>query len=331
VAHSMGWTIVLVAFLIAFLIGTAGAGYCKFFADCHIRGPQGLEDLEGVGGGEMQLPTGFRVVTVANGLHFPTDFAFLPGGRVAIAEKDGLIRLVKDRRLMTKPLLDIRQRVNSSHFRGLIDVTVDPDFGRRPFLYVIYTARGSDPHSADPTSVRVSRFRVEGDVADPASERVLLGGAGGSGRSCLGLTTDSDCIPAELDHIGADIAFAPDGTLFIATGDGGGHPPPDDIAFLSQNIDSLAGKILHVDRSGNGEKPVPHRTRSRDGAHAGGRGRRRECRGGDQSRDTRGRLRVAMSRGTCSVPALQVEFTLRELLLDTSGEREASVDRTAAS
>jgi glucose/arabinose dehydrogenase len=51
---------------------------------------------------------------------------------------------------------------------------------------------------------------------------------------------------------GADFVFAPDGTLFVSTGFGGGEEHVEPSAFLSENRESLAGKVLHVDRDGRG-------------------------------------------------------------------------------
>jgi glucose/arabinose dehydrogenase len=242
------------ASIVVLLLGVGGGGavYCKFYADCHLRGPQGLNDYVGTGGGAMHLPEGFRASTVVSNLHFPTDFAFFPDGRIGISEKDGLVRLSKKGRLLRRPLLDLRTKLNTHAFRGLLEVAVDPDFSRHPFVYVVYVLRGPGTASSKPTSIRVSRFRVQGDVAVPSSEYVLLGRDGGAGRSCLSLPRGADCLPAELDHNGADITFASDGSLYVSTGDGGGFEHVEQIAFHAQDLDSLGGKILHVDRDGNG-------------------------------------------------------------------------------
>ncbi len=66
-----------------------------------------------------------------------------------------------------------------------------------------------------------------------------------------------DSIPSEVDHIGADIAFAPDGTLFVSTGDGGGEEHVEPTAFRAQSIDALGGKVLHVTRDGAGLESNP--------------------------------------------------------------------------
>ncbi len=50
--------------------------------------------------------------------------------------------------------------------------------------------------------------------------------------------------PVEANHNGGQLAFGPDGALYVSTGDGGGQGDPGDDA---QNPNSLLGKILRVD------------------------------------------------------------------------------------
>src|SRR6185295_10178081 len=84
-------------------------------------------------------PPGFSHTVVASSLDNPTSFAFFPDGRIAIAYKVGIVRLVKDAQLQPTPLVDIRDRVNDYWDRGLIGITVDPDFGDHPYIYLFYS------------------------------------------------------------------------------------------------------------------------------------------------------------------------------------------------
>lgn len=251
------WPLIVLGVAIVVLLGGGGvAGVCKLYVDCrtgnlfHQPGPVNVSQYNGKGAGAMGLPSDLQVQVFAKGFRYPTDAAFLPDGRLLVAAKDGLITVVSKDGTTSAPFLDLRARVNSMIFRGIVDVTVDPDFGAHPFLYVIYTAIGSGPKSTAPTVIRISRFTVGKDGADPASERVIVGTAGTT--SCLAVPRTADCLPSEVDHDGADIAFAPDGTLFISTGDGGGEEKVEKVAFLAQDPDTLGGKVLHVDRDGRG-------------------------------------------------------------------------------
>ena len=167
-----------------------------------------------------------------------------------------MLRLVEDGRVAARPLLDLRAKVNTWFFRGMTNVAVDPDFPSRPYVYVSYAVRESTGRAARaPTSVRVSRFRVRGDRADPESEAILVGKA--NQRPCNELPRGADCLRAVGDHIGTDIVFAPDGTLFVSTGDGSGIYADQAKgielpSLLALDPDFLSGKVLHIDRQGRG-------------------------------------------------------------------------------
>ena len=266
--RSLGWKAFVLASLAILFVGAGtGAAVCKFTdAACGINpivddGPEPteLEDFEDRGIGEMGLDDGLMVSIVASNLRFPTDFDFLPDGRILVAEKNGLVRIVDDGKLARKPLLDLRGRINRNFFRGIVNVTVDPEFPAKPFVYVAYAVRGpKGPDSDEPITARVSRFSVKGDAAVMASEKVLLGSEKPARGSCRRLKRGADCLPAEEYHIGSDMVFTPEGTILISTGDGGGQEYVEPLAFLAQDPDTLGGKILHVDREGRGVPGNPY-------------------------------------------------------------------------
>ena len=90
------------------------------------------------GHAEASLPSGFQQEKVVGGLEAPTAFAFLPDGRVLVAEQSGVIRLVKDGALLEDPFLDISDRVNDFRERGLLGLAVDPEFDANGFVYLLY-------------------------------------------------------------------------------------------------------------------------------------------------------------------------------------------------
>src|SRR5262245_4691539 len=135
------WALAVVAAGALLLVGAAGAG-CKTGIDCRaILGlpsdssdpPPVVSDVGAVFGG------GLVDEVVARGLVEPTDFAFLPDGRILVSEKRGLVRLVTDGRVVPTPVLDLRSEVSTANTRGLVTVQVDPDFPERPYLYVLWT------------------------------------------------------------------------------------------------------------------------------------------------------------------------------------------------
>lgn len=239
-------------------IGGTGAAACKLLLNCGIGHPQRYDEgyLKGLDEGPpTRLPPGFTNEVVAGGLTFPTDLTFLPDGRMLVAEKDGLIRVVKDGHLLATPFIDISNRVDTDGYRGLIAVQADPAFATNGYVYLLYTRQPSGP-AHGPTTDRLVRVTAQGDTALPASERVVLGKLGNG--SCLSLPPGSDCIPADHEHVGGDIAFAKDGTMFVSTGDGGGGPDAVEPTVLrAQDVDFLSGKILHLTRDGKGVPSNP--------------------------------------------------------------------------
>jgi glucose/arabinose dehydrogenase len=96
---------------------------------------------------------------------------------------------------------------------------------------------------------------IHGDRADPSSETIVAGRS--TGRGCSGRRSVADCIPADVVHIGADIVLTEDGLMYLSTGDGSAGDLEKQ-AQRAQSVDSLAGKILRVDRSGRGVPGNPY-------------------------------------------------------------------------
>lgn len=256
------WQLVVLGVLAVGLVGGAGAaGTCKLVVNCHLHSINSLQneivEYQGRHANLTGLPRNLEVTTVARGFSYPTDFDFLPDGRIVIVERDGTIRSVPgnggpDR----QPFLDLKSGLATKFFRGILGFKVDPQFASHPFVYVAYTPKLAGEKPTGPTIVRISRFRVVKDRADPSSERVIVGDD--DTRPCEDQPPSANCLTSSLDVDGADFVFAADGTLFVSTGFGGGEEHVEPSAFLSQDRGSLSGKILHVDRFGRGLPDNPY-------------------------------------------------------------------------
>ncbi len=176
--------------------------------------------------GGMTLPEGFQVEIVATGLTGATALETLSDGRVLICEQTGALRVVKEGKLLPEPVLTVA--VDSYWERGLIGVTVDPGFPRSPFVYVCYVAKTPYPHH------RISRFLMRGDVADPASEMVLLEG---DDQTKLG-----GHVPA--GHQGGGLHFGTDGKLYVGIGEQTAGKP-------AQDLGTFQGKLLRINPDGS--------------------------------------------------------------------------------
>lgn len=218
------------------------------------------------------LPPGFAEEQLVEGLGAPTAFALSPDGRIFIALKPGRVKVIRNGELQGGAWLDLSGETNHYADRGMMGLALHPDFPNTPYVYVAYAwepgeAAGSDPSGA--RSARVVRFTA--DPKDPnkhlnGSGLVLLG-AGGTVEamgdldrgdrapfSCMGVDGNApvrDCLPVDgPSHTVDNLAFGPDGKLYISVGDGTLQP---ELNVRAQNLDSLAGKILRVDpATGNG-------------------------------------------------------------------------------
>jgi glucose/arabinose dehydrogenase len=138
-------------------------------------------------------------------------------GRLLRAHVDG------DRWTMDdEPVLDLTSRIESGgNEQGLLGVAVSPDGSM-----LILDGTFKDGGGGRAVS-RIVRWTLDDGVPDPASETVLL----------------SQPQP-HANHNGGQVAFGPDGFLYIGFGDGGSQDDPDG---NGQRLDTLLGKLLRID------------------------------------------------------------------------------------
>ena len=197
------------------------------------------------------LPSGFTQSIVANNFVSPTQVAFLPDGRMLVAEKSGAVRLIKNGAVQSTYFIDIRDRVNDYWDHGLLGIAVDPNFTMNNYVYLLYTFEDNPTNYNATKTARLTRVTANGDVASPFSEVVLLGKT--TGASCNNFPVGTDCLASDgVTHSIGTIRFATDGTIYLTVGDGANFNTVDQNAYRSQNLDLLAGKLLHIDNNGRG-------------------------------------------------------------------------------
>ncbi|MFS8084291.1 MAG: PQQ-dependent sugar dehydrogenase [Acidobacteriota bacterium] len=169
----------------------------------------------------VDLPNGFAQTQMASGLSGPTAMEFAPDGRLFVALEGGQVRVIKNGLLLPAPFVTVN--VDSSGERGLLGITVDPNFTTNHFVYLYYTT------ATFPARNRVTRFTADGDVALSNSETVILE---------LDILSGGGTV-----HNGGAIHFGPDGTLYIAVGD-------DANGSNAQTLNNQFGKMLRVNADG---------------------------------------------------------------------------------
>lgn len=166
-----------------------------------------------------QLPAGFVQRQIARNLN-PTTLTFAPNGQLFVVGKDGKIfEIIKDV-LAPDPFMVV-PNVDTYNERGLSGLCFHPDFPRTPYFYVYYTVKGADHN-------RLSRFRMNGSVADPKSETILF---------------DFDPLVGTIHNAGV-LRFGTDRKLYVSLGDGSN-------AAMAQSLNSYLGKILRMNEDGS--------------------------------------------------------------------------------
>jgi aldose sugar dehydrogenase len=162
----------------------------------------------------------FDVVTVTRDLTKPWGLAFLPDGKMLVTERSGALRLIDQDGSMSAPVSGLPD-VDARGQGGLLDVAVGPG----GWVYWTY----AEPREGG-NGTAVARGRLVGTTMTDAE--VIWR---------MRPTLDSD------KYFGSRLAFGPDGTLFITTGERSilaGR-------MQAQNLDSDFGKVIRINRDGS--------------------------------------------------------------------------------
>ncbi|MCE7876625.1 MAG: hypothetical protein DYH14_04685 [Betaproteobacteria bacterium PRO3] len=183
----------------------------------------------------LAQPQPLPLVQVAAGLASPIDITHAGdgSGRLFIAQRDGIVRILRDGALAASPFIDLRAVVIAGDERGLLGIAFHPRFASTRLFYVNYTRK------PDGASV-IARYLVPPetpDRADPGSASVLL-------------VIDQPY----ANHNGGGLRFGPDGLLYIGMGDGGAGNDPQNRA---QDPGSLLGKMLRIDVDAGAPYAIP--------------------------------------------------------------------------
>jgi len=160
---------------------------------------------------------------VAEGLKVPWEIKFLPDGEMLVTERPGnLVRIGEEKKTIKV------EGVESRGEGGLLGLALHPDFEQNQFIYLYFTSGINGM-----TENKVERYRLNLKENVLEDRKVIV-----------------ERIPGGLFHNGGRIEFGPDGYLYITTGD-------VRLPVHSQNVESLAGKILRVDAEGRIVKGNP--------------------------------------------------------------------------
>ena len=180
---------------------------------------------QGVAQPAAAKPVTPRTVILNSSLKSPWGLAFLPDGRMLVTQKAGSILLLDAQGERTIATLAVPPVVFRNQ-GGLLDVAVDPDFARDPWIYWTYTEAGSGAEEAL-SGTALARGRLIGnalqDIQVIYRQAPKTTGAG---------------------HFGARIVFRPDKTMFVTLGERQKLDP-------AQDLDGTLGKVIRLNRDGS--------------------------------------------------------------------------------
>jgi uncharacterized repeat protein (TIGR03806 family) len=182
--------------------------------------------------GPVQLTRAFPNLSFAG----PVAMLQAPGDatRWFVVEQAGVVRVFANDEAATSSdlFVDVRQRVTAGGELGLLGMAFHPGWPGTREVFLSYTAPAA---GSKPLRSVISRFRtLAGGTAqlDPDSEEILL-----------------EVAQPYTNHNGGNIAFGPDGHLYLGLGDGGSGGDPQNRA---QNLQTLLGKFVRIDVDGTG-------------------------------------------------------------------------------
>jgi glucose/arabinose dehydrogenase len=175
----------------------------------------------------------FVLQEFATGLTAPVEITNANDSRLFVVQQNGIIKIIQPNgTINAADFLNISSKITYGGERGLLGLAFHPQYATNGYFFVYYNNTAGN--------IVVARYSVSTtnqNVADINSEKIILN------------------IPKPFDnHNGGSIKFAPDGNLWIVTGDGGSGGDPNN---NGQNKNSLLGKMLRIDINSTGPYNIP--------------------------------------------------------------------------
>lgn len=170
---------------------------------------------------------------IANGLRNPWGMDFLPDGSAIVTERIGQIRILSAGGDLSEPVAGVPDVVARGQ-GGLLDIVAAPDFASSNLVFFSFSEAGTGGAG---TAVARARLEREGDQARLEDVEIIF-----SMAKKTGVTR----------HFGSRLVFAPDGTLFVTTGDRGERN-------RAQDMQDHAGAVIRINIDGSipADNPAP--------------------------------------------------------------------------
>ena len=180
---------------------------------------------------EEKLGVAFQIETLATGLDHPWSLAFLPHGGFLITERSGQMRILGADGKVSAAVKGVLPVIVGGN-AGLLDVALDPNYAKNGLVYWTY---------AEP--------REGGNGTAAARGKLILGEAPGLEPRLENVQVIWRQTPTinSILQFGSRLAFAPDGTLFITTGE----RSVMEGRVQAQKLDNTLGKVIRIRPDGS--------------------------------------------------------------------------------
>jgi glucose/arabinose dehydrogenase len=136
-----------------------------------------------------------------------------------VTEKPGRLRIVTPDGKLSQPLAGV-PAVSAGGQGGLLDVALDPNFADNRLIYFTYAETRGDGNATTAARARLNEA--------------------GTGLENLAIIFRQEPTYAGNNHFGSRLAFAPDGTLFITTGE------RFNLRDKAQDLSTDLGKVIRI-------------------------------------------------------------------------------------
>jgi glucose/arabinose dehydrogenase len=195
---------------------------------------------------QSNVKPGIKLIQVAQGIMAPVAMDCPKDGskRLFVCEQTGKIRIIKNGKLLETPFLDLSNKMDDMgktySEKGLLGIAFHPKYKSNGRFFVYYSAPSSGKEADHKSVLAEYKVSSNADLADPATGNMIL-----------------EVSQPESNHNGGQLAFGPDGNLYVALGDGGGAGDQHGSIGNAQNLGTVLGKILRINVDGKKPYSVP--------------------------------------------------------------------------
>lgn len=161
-----------------------------------------------------------RVNVLTDKLNAPWGMAFLPDGRILVTEKSGQLRMIENGKLLPQPVAGTPKVIDNGQ-GGLLDVALHPQYAQNGWIYLSYSARGTDGVGTEVMRAKLQGMSLTGSEVVFSQTPKISGG----------------------NHFGSRIVFDRAGYLYITMGDRGDKD-------RAQRLEQHIGKIVRLHDDG---------------------------------------------------------------------------------